>query len=553
MRQLGLLLKQRMREGRNGWRALRAQSRLKLAVIGGFVALFEGGLFALFLAGFRFLTRFGSGALLLNSFFAVFFLGMSLLLALSAATAAYAALFRARDVTLLLSSPVPVSELVLFKWLETTRIASWTYLFIVLPFAGAYAVFEHGSALFVVWTALFSAPFLALCSAVGVLAALLLACLAPRRRIWRRVCGWSLGAAALLSLAPLLARPRQSMEPIVSLATVVPSLRLASQPLLPGHWVSEGIAALQAGQWSRGLCFWLLLAATAGVAGLLVEWLGGRLFFGAWTRSAPDGAGTGAARQLRYLAALLRPLPADARALLLKDGRLFVRDPQQWAQVAVFFGLLGIYFANIRNLHYDAYHEVARNLIAFLNAFSIAAVLGSLTSRFVFPQLSLEGHSLWLVGLAPSSVARVLRIKFLGALVPLLALTLPLMWLSTSMLQTPAATRLTILGLTGCVVTALTSLATGLGAVFLDLQNRNPAAIISGFGGTLNLVLSFLVVLLAIFPFGALFHLRTVGALGPERFAAWQAAAWAWVALLTFGATLLPLRAGAAALRQRDF
>ena len=165
MKQLALLLKQRSREGHNGWRTLRTQSRLKVAVITSFVVLFEGGLFALFYDGFRFLDQSGSGALLINRLFAVFFLGMSLLLVLSAATAAYGALFRSRDVPFLLTSPIPLPELLLFKWLETTRISAWTYLFIVLPFVGAFAAFAHGSILFVVWTACFSVPLLALCAA----------------------------------------------------------------------------------------------------------------------------------------------------------------------------------------------------------------------------------------------------------------------------------------------------------------------------------------------------------------------------------------------------
>ncbi|MEI6211850.1 MAG: hypothetical protein WCR06_09530, partial [bacterium] len=74
-----------------------------------------------------------------------------------------------------------------------------------------------------------------------------------------------------------------------------------------------------------------------------------------------------------------------------------------------------------------------------------------------------------------------------------------------------------------------------------------------GFGGTLNLVLSLLVVLVVLFPFGILFHLRTIGHLSAGAFGAWVLAAWAWVLLVTACATVLPLRAGAAELRQRDY
>ena len=105
MDKLAILLKQRSREGRNGWRLVHAQSRLKLAVVGSFVVAFETGLFVLFYLGFRFLERSGAGALFVNRLFAIFFLGMSFILVLSAATAAHSALFRARDVQFLLTSP----------------------------------------------------------------------------------------------------------------------------------------------------------------------------------------------------------------------------------------------------------------------------------------------------------------------------------------------------------------------------------------------------------------------------------------------------------------
>ena len=101
---------------------------------------------------------------------------------------------------------------------------------------------------------------------------------------------------------------------MVSLSTLVPGLRLAMHPLLPGFWVSEGLASLHAGQWLRGLLFGLLLASTAGVFGLLVEWLGARLFVEAWERSAPSNAVDGPPRLLGWLAVLLRPAPADVRA-----------------------------------------------------------------------------------------------------------------------------------------------------------------------------------------------------------------------------------------------
>src|SRR2546428_7517425 len=42
-------------------------------------------------------------------------------------------------------------------------------------------------------------------------------------------------------------------------------------------------------------------------------------------------------------------VPADIRALLVKDVRVFWRDTTQWGQTLVLFGLLGAYIINLRH------------------------------------------------------------------------------------------------------------------------------------------------------------------------------------------------------------
>ena len=99
----------------------------------------------------------------------------------------------------------------------------------------------------------------------------------------------------------------------------------------------------------------------------------------------------------------------------------------------------------------------------------------------------------------------------------------------------------------------MAGLSTGLGAIFLDLRSRNPAAIVSSFGGTLNLVLSLAFMLLSIVPFGLLFHVRIAGLLSEAGLARAATLAAVWVLILTAFTTILPLRMGARSLEQRDY
>ena len=94
-------------------------------------------------------------------------------------------------------------------------------------------------------------------------------------------------------------------------------------------------------------------------------------------------------------------LSPQMRLLIVKDLRLFRRDPVQWSQFMIFFGLLGLYFANIRRFSYDVNYTAWVNMISFLNLAVVGLILSTFTTRFIFPMLSLEGRRFWILGMLP--------------------------------------------------------------------------------------------------------------------------------------------------------
>ena len=105
-------------------------------------------------------------------------------------------------------------------------------------------------------------------------------------------------------------------------------------------------------------------------------------------------------------------LHPSTRALMVKDIRIFWRDTSQWSQFVIFFGLLGLYVLNLRNVSYDWSNEFWASFVSFLNLGASSMTLATLTTRFVFPQFSMEGKRLWIVGMVPYGMKRVLLEKF---------------------------------------------------------------------------------------------------------------------------------------------
>lgn len=553
---LPLLIRKGLRVGGHYVRSLRDQSVFKV----GFTVIFTLGcmlgLFFLFYGGFRFLDGLGGvGLLVIRQLFALFFFGLGGILVMSSGISAYSTMYQSREVPYLLLRPVSLGDIILYKYLEAALMSSWAFFVVIIPYVAAYASYEKLSPWFSLWTLVFSLPFVLLCAVVGTTLCILLVRILPRGRNLMLLIGLLIaGVLAWVGHSVHGAVAGSTSDNAVLLQKLIPGFALAAHPLWPSHWVAEGIMSMSQQRWGRGLCFLLLLISYVGVGAMLVHRLGVRLFYDGWQRVIGTGRrGLAESRVVAMLHRSLGFLPHDFRAMFFKDMRVFFRDPAQWTQGLIFFGILGFYFVNLRNLQYHTLPEAFRNLIAFLNIFSVSAVMCAVGARFVFPQLSLEGQGFWIVGMSPVTMGRVLFTKFLTSSFIMMSISMVLMLLSMHMLNVDSDVKVVSLMIAVAMSFGLSGLATGLGGIFMDLKQRNPAAIISSFGGTLNLVLSLVFVLCVIFPFAVVFHfdVKLNGGLGWFRFGV--GAAFASMVLATILATMVPLGLARRSLDARDY
>lgn len=541
-------------EWRNGRRLVRTQPALKRAVVATAAVCFEGGLLIMFADAFRFLNTFdGAGSLIVPRLFSLFFLGLGSMIFLSGLVTAYTTLFRSAETPWLLTSPFTERQIVLHKHIESSIIASWAFIAVMLPFMLAYAWNQRLSPTVALWTLCFSIPFLLLCTGLGTVTVLALT-----RWIGgtHRVLLTAGGAALVTAWAWWTYAGPSNPEELerFSVSRLVPGLQLASNPLLPSWWMAEGILAFTRHEWLRGGLLLALLTTSAVTAGILVEFVGGLTYYEAWQRAiASQARARRAARLFDFLHRLFFFLPADVRAMAVKDIRVFLRDPTQWSQALVFFGLLGLFFNSLTPERYAFLPDAFQPMVAFLNVFSVSAVTCSMGSRFVYPQLSLEGQAFWILGLSPTSATRLIVSKFAMSAVGMVLVSGGLVAVSSLRLGVPPDVMAVTVAIMSAIALGTCAMAVGLGAMFLDLRQSNPAAIVSGFGGTLNLVLGLALMLAAILPFALLYHLKATGMMPPAMLMKWQVAAWLWLGAVTAVATVAPLAAGARSLRRRDY
>ena len=501
------------------WRRLqsvRDQSRLLTALIVAFIVGYLGLSFWLFYEGLKFIGAFpGLGVVLTERLLFLLFAFLFILLLLSNLIISYSNLFRNREASYLMSLPVPAQTIFRWKFIESTLLASWAFLFLIAPLLAAFGLTRGVAWHFYPMTLVLIGLFIVLPGVAGSWLALNLARYLDRRTFQVTAVVIAVGGLALAAFwwrSQPITDDMLETRVLPVLDQLLQKTRFAQFPFLPSYWLSTSVL-----QWAEGALtlagfFALVLLSNVLFFGCLAFTRLGNLYYDAasrvqsrasvwgqweWFRASvkreraftyPQGAG-------EKLVNLLFWLDRDTRALLVKDARMFWRDTTQWGQTVLLFGLLGVYVINVRHFTSQLVNPFWIHLVSYLNLGACSLNLATLTTRFVYPQFSLEGRRLWIIGMVPMGLAKVVKAKYWLASFASLVVTLSLVVLSSCLLRMPWD-RVAFFGAVITVMTfTLNGLAAGLGVLYPNFKEGNPSKIVSGFGGTFCLVLSFVYIL----------------------------------------------------------
>jgi ABC-2 type transport system permease protein len=556
----------RWRLTRNTVYSLLAGSRLRLSMILACSLVFWIGLFGLFLGGFEFI---GLSDELLHSIFeylfSMFFLSISVMLFFSTGIITYTALFHSREGAFLLTTPASTDRIFAHKFAEAVLMSSWGFFLLGSPLMAAYGLTIRAPAGFYAMFLIYLVMFVLIAGSLGAIVAIVVANVFPKQQKLVLAMGVISILALVFSLAVRLWRTPGDTLSSDWLGNVQNRLAFCQHPLWPSRWMSAGLLASARGEWSRSGYYLMVLSAHAALAYLAAAAVARDLYFRGYNRvqggrSNRRRGGFQAVDELLHRVFFFLPRPI--RLLLLKDLRTFRRDPSQWSQFLIFFGLLAFYFLNIPRLGYGVESPSWRNLVSFLNLSVTALILSTFTSRFIFPLLSLEGRNFWILGLFPLGREQILWGKFVFSVGISLLATEGLVFLSDLMLGMSPVMIVLHLGMVAVLCMGLSGISVGLGARLPNLRETDPSKIAVGFGGTLNLLVSLVFIFAVVTALAVPCHLYYLGvehpgttglALSHDGFRFWLTVAI--LVSLVIGAigTIVPLRIGIKAFQRMEF
>lgn len=463
-----------------------------------FLAVFGLGFWAfIYFLLFRLLKYFRGvaeiGPLLAGKLLGLILIGFFSILMLSNVITALSSFFLARDLDLLVSAPVDWLKLYLAKLLETLVHSSWMVVLMAVPMFAAYGVVYGGGPFFPFIVIATFFPFLLVPAVIGSAITLLLVNIFPARRTRDILSVIAVLAAGGIVVLFRLIRPERFARPegFRSLVDFVTLLRGPTSPMLPSEWVQRAVMSWL-GHRTDLLPYYLLwsTAAAAIVLGAILHRYFYAIGFSKAQESAERWVRTGAFARFGHR--MLNRFGVVRRELVLKEVRLFFRDTTQWSQLILLAVLVMVYIFNIKflPLRGEGVTFFLRNVVPFLNLVLAGFVLASIAARFIFPGVSLEGRTFWLLRSSPMSVRELLWAKFWVGTLPLLVLALAIVGITDYLLQvTDFMFAVSIFSIT-MMTMGIAGLAIGFGTLFPQFDTENAAQIPTSFGGLVFMMTS---------------------------------------------------------------
>lgn len=412
-------------------------------------------------------------------------------LAFSALVTSLSTFFLSEDLKLLLAAPISPTKLFYSRYARTLIQSSWMVLAFLTPVLLGIGLARCASVSYYLTVPLVLAPFVVIPVAFGSVVTLMLVNVFPAKRARDILMLTGLLFAVAIVMLLRFIRPERllSVRSLPDITAFFATLQSPITPLLPSFWAGEATFAPLMNRTG-----WLYLASlwTTALASTLIARLAyGGLYFEGFSKSQE-------ARKARFsrLAFMDRmagwlPLSPSARSLLLKDVKIFMRDSTQWSQLLLLAALVAVYLYNFTVLDLErvpGMGRVLRNAYAFVNLAMASFVLSSIAVRFVFPAVSMESTSFWIVRTSPVSMGSFLWSKFATGFVPVVFFATFLTIAANQMLGVhPFLKWLTAIAVIFMSL-ALVGLAAGLGAQYPRFGAENVNQIAGSYGGIVFMV-----------------------------------------------------------------
>ena len=419
----------------------------------------------------------------------------------------FSTLYKSKEVLYLITKPVSFIKIFLIKFLDNFFYSSTTMMLMISAVMLGYSVYFKINFLFVVFFFFcMLLPFVMIAASLGVIILMFIIHLSAKIGLKKVVTGiiamYLLGLVSFFKLSSPISIVEQVMRYYPNINGYFVSLDNTIIKFLPNFWIADSLYWFSAREPMNALPYIGLLLGTSIIFMTAAILIAKCLYYKTWLESFELKIKNTEPKERQYTKSIFKNksfFAPQIDALLKKEFLQFFREPGQWIHLAVIIFLIVIFVISLGGIDsslLNAYNYHLRAII-YIVIFSFNLFLiSSLSLRFAFPAISLEGDAYWKLKSSPISMRKIVGIKFISIFLIIFLLGQGLNYFSH--FNFPKELFLTASVNIGFITLAMVSLNFGMGSLFINLKEKSPIRIASSQGASLTFLFSIVLIVFLI-------------------------------------------------------
>ncbi len=429
--------------------------------------------------------------LFMTIFFMVFF---------SSIITSLTSFYTADDLRIINTLPLGFESIFFSRILRSFLNSSWMPIGFILPVIYGFCSAFNAHPLIHIYSSFLLIFFFIIPVSMGSIFITIIVRLFPATKIKEILIIIGITAFSLLYIWFRLFQPERFLNPdgLSTMIEFIVRFDLPLSILIPSTWITELIFGLIKNSSLNLIELTALISTSVSslfIASLFIE----KLYLEAFSRSQEGKKGKTVKNTLTIKIVNLLPLPKLSRVIIQKDFLEFIRQPSQWSQLILLFALLVVYIYNFkyfRNIQLTGI--ISQWGLYFLNMGLCGLVIAALGARFIYPAISLERNSFYILRVAPVSMKRFVYSKFFIYSIPLTLTSVIITIVSNLILR--SSTEYFIISTIMSLIIAITisGLGISIGAIYPNFREIDPASIPASVGGIIYMISSMSTIILLI-------------------------------------------------------
>ncbi|HOI30059.1 MAG TPA: hypothetical protein PLZ15_09915 [Melioribacteraceae bacterium] len=447
------------------------------------------------------------GLFLLHEFISIILFIFFLAVNIGNIIVSYSTLYKSNEIGFLFTKPVTPVKIFILKFLDNFFYSSSTLLLILLSVLLGYASYfqmrtDH-LLLLIIGNFI---PFIFSAGSLGVIILMILMKLGSRFNPRRVVTGLALLYIIIVSLFFTINSPLELTNsvlkyyPFIERNIYLNDLLPPVIKYLPNSWLAESSYWLITNQLSNAIPLFISQILLSTVLFIIALFLGNRLYFKTWLLNLKiSGDFKGDRHYSNLFLDFSRKSRMDSRteSILKKDFWVFVREPAQWIHLLVLCFLIIVFISSVSGIRYVGLGNFYLQTGIYLSVFLFNMLLiSTLSLRFIFPMISLEGYSFWKIKSAPVNNSFFLRKKLVPMGTLILLISTGLSYFINFRFFFVFEISALLINLIAAVTIILINL--GMGGLFANYREKNAIRVSSSQGASITFLLVIIYILLIV-------------------------------------------------------